>query len=240
MNANRKTLFAFRPLIGQVQRWSTLKTSVVVLIGILVAVAGATLGMTAIHLAFQRTPQSIASLQFKGFIALPSPAASGLWSVMDYLTIEGRNLYVASIKPGAVFRVPLDGTSLPLKSDIALIPGKPSAHGVVFDPSGRVGFISRSGVNVVDIFNVATLQITKSIAVAEGADGIFFDPFNKLIYAVSGDAKMATLIDPFTQSKVMQINLGGKPEFAVFDASTNLIYQNLKDRKRSLLKIRLM
>jgi DNA-binding beta-propeller fold protein YncE len=229
MATDFKSIPTLRPAASRIVSWSRLKKPLVItaLLGVLAILA--VVGTMATRFAFPRTPRSIAHLEFKGFIALPKPTDSGYLSVMDYLTIEDRSLYVASIKPGAVFKVPLDGTFPPLKSDIAVIPGAPSAHGVVFGPKSSLGFISRSDTNVVDIFDTSSLQITKSIPVSEGVDGIFYDPFNKLIYAASGDAKMATLIDPATQSSVGQITLAGKPEFAVFDPLTSLMYQNLKD-----------
>src|SRR5258708_22871134 len=73
------------------------------------------------------------------------------------------------------------------------------------------------------------MRLAQRIPVADAPDGIFYDPANKLIYAASGDAKVATLIDPATQAKVATIPLGGVPEFAAFDSQTKLLYQSLKD-----------
>ncbi len=229
MGSGFKSIPKSSPLPGRISRWTRVKKPLAIAAGISIMAILGVVATAAVRLAFPRIPQSIAGLQFKGFIALPTLADSGYLSVMDYMTVEGRSLYVASIKPGAVFKVPLDGILPPLKSDIAVIPGGPSAHGVVFDAKNRLGFISRSGINVVDVFDMASSRVVKSISLKEGTDGIFFDPFNKLIYAASGDAKTATLIDGATQSKVGEIALAGKPEFAVFDPVTNLMYQNLKD-----------
>jgi YVTN family beta-propeller protein len=57
----------------------------------------------------------------------------------------------------------------------------------------------------------------------------FFDSLHNLIYVASGDAHQATLIDPVTRRVMSTIPLGGKPEFAAFDAQTRLLYQNLRD-----------
>lgn len=210
-------------------RFRKLRVTLFWVLGIGVIAALAAVGTVATHLAFPRVPQSIPSLQFKGFVALPTVNNSGALSVMDYMTVEGRSLYVASIKPGAVFKVPLDGKFLPIKSDIAAVPGAPSAHGVVFKPDGHVGFISRSGANTVDVFDTASLKIVKSIPVPLGVDGIFFDPANNLVYAASGTSKSATLIDANTHAIVGRLDLASKPEFAVFDPVTHLIYQNLEE-----------
>lgn len=227
-----ESAFLAKTRFGRIRQWSLLKKLRIVLviaiaIGVLTALGA--VGIIAFHLAFPRIPQSISSLQFNGFIALPSPGGSGALSVLDYLTLEGRNLYAASIKPGTVFKVPLDGKFLPVKSDIATIPGAPSAHGVVFDGKTHQGFISRSDANTVDVFDTATLRVGKRIPVAEGVDGIFFDSFNNLVYAVSGASKNAAFIDATTQLQVGQLAFSAKPEFAVFDPLTHLIYQNLEE-----------
>src|SRR5258708_8334574 len=73
------------------------------------------------------------------------------------------------------------------------------------------------------------MRLAQRIPVADAPDGIFYDPANKLIYAASGDAKVATLIDPASQTEVASIPLDGVPEFAAFDGETRLMYQNLKD-----------
>ena len=73
------------------------------------------------------------------------------------------------------------------------------------------------------------MRLIKRIPVADDPDGIFYDPSDKLVYAASGDAKVATLIDPATETKVATIPLGGEPEFAACDAQSHPLYQNLKD-----------
>ena len=147
--------------------------------------------IVTVMLVFPSAPKPAGSLHFVGFIPLPRETRAGVLSILDYLTVDGRSLFVASETAGGVYRVPLTPGPLP------------------FDP--------------------ATMTTIKRIAVDDDVDGIFFDPAEKLIYAVNGEPRLATLIDPATRTKVGVIALGGKPEFAAYDPQTRLIYQNLED-----------
>ena len=179
----------------------------------------------AAALIYPGAPSAARSLKFQGYVALPR---SGGLSILDYLTIDGRDLYVTSESSGDVYKIVLNGSALPT-APVAVLAGPPAAHGVVVDPASHLAYVTRSEANTVDVFDPATMRLVKRISVADDADGIFYDPANKLIYADSGDAKVATVIDPATQATVATIPLGGAPEFAAFDAQTNLLYQNLKD-----------
>lgn len=177
-------------------------------------------------LIYPGTPGSARSLKFQGFVQLPS---RGWLSVLDYLTVSGRDLFVTSVTSGDVYKVALDSTSPPTEPRIATLAGPPAAHGVALDPASGLAFVTRSGANTIDLFEPGAMRLVGRIPVADDADAIFYDPASKLIYADSGDAKLATLIDPASRTKVGTIDLGGAPEFAAFDERTKLIYQNLKD-----------
>jgi DNA-binding beta-propeller fold protein YncE len=191
-----------------------------------VVLVGAVVGL---RMVFPATPKSTPALRFAGFVTLPKPS-SGPLSVLDYLTLDGRDLFVTSESSGAVYRVRLPPGALPSPSAVEVLPGTPAAHGVAIDPASGLGFVSHSESNTVDVFDPKTLKVLKHIPVQDDVDGIFFEPDAKLIYAVHGDPRLATLIDPATQTVVGTIALGGKPEFAAYDPQTRLMYQNLEDR----------
>ena len=123
--------------------------------------------------------------------------------------MNDRRLFVTSESSGTVYEVPLLANGLPAAHDIHTLPGAGAAHGVVVDANSHLAFVSRSEVNFVEVFDPNTLQTVKSIAVPDDVDGIFDDPRDRLIYAVSGDAGMATLIDPGKRAKVATFALGG-------------------------------
>ncbi len=177
---------------------------------------------------FPRTPKSTAQLKFEGIITLPRLSWIEAFSILDYMTISGNNLFVASIMPGAVYRIPL-GAALPTSAQIAFIAGKPAAHGVVIDPVGGMGFISRSGTSSIDVFNSQTMKLVKRLPADADADAITYDAHSKQIYAGHGGTKTASLVDPVRQIITATVALDGQPEFAVYDSAAHVIYQNLID-----------
>ena len=98
------------------------------------------------------TPGPARSLKFQGYVQLPS---RGWLSVLDYLTVDGRNLFVTSVTSGDVYKIALDSRSPPTAARIATLPGPPAAHGVAVDPASGLAFVTRSGANTVDVFDPA-------------------------------------------------------------------------------------
>ena len=198
--------------------------AVIVLVG-LIAV-----GAWAAKLILPGLPSASKTLAFNGYLPLPAAKGKGLLSIMDYVSIHDRTLYVTGESSGTVYAVEMRDGAMPAGLPARALTGAPSPHGVVIDPVSRLGFVSRSEANTVDVFDPASLRTINHIAVGDDVDGIFYDPQNRLVYAVNGDPNMATLIDPATQTKVGTIALGGKPEFAAFDPATKTMLQNLNDK----------
>jgi DNA-binding beta-propeller fold protein YncE len=199
--------------IGRVALWG--------MVALLLSAAG-----FAAALVYPGSPGAARSLKFQGYVQLPS---RGWLSVLDYMTVSGRGLFVTSVTSGDVYRIALDSTSQPMDARIATLAGPPAAHGVAVDPTSGLAFVTRNGANTIDVFDPGSMRLVGRIPVADDADAIFYDPASKLIYADSGDPSLATLIDPASRTELGTIDLGGAPEFAAFDDRTKLIFQNLKD-----------
>jgi len=133
------------------------------------------------------------------------------------------------VSTGTVYKIPLHADGLPAAGDVSMFQLEPAAHGVVVDPVSGMAYVTRSEANTVDIFDPSAMRLVTRIPVADDPDGIFYIAATRMIYAASGDAKTATLIDPLTRKVSATISLGGKAEFGVFDTQTNLFYQNLED-----------
>ena len=178
---------------------------------------------------FPGTPGIAKSLKFEGFVLLPKDRRAGVLTVMDYLTLNGKDLFVTNVSTGTVYKISLHGDGLPATSDVSMFESEPAAHGVVIDPFSGMAYVTRSEANTVDIFDPSKMSLVSRIRVADDPDGIFYLAANRTIYAACGDGKTATLIDPATRTVSATISLAGKPEFGVFDTKTNLFYQNLED-----------
>jgi DNA-binding beta-propeller fold protein YncE len=195
----------------------------------LAALVGAA-GIIAVGLlVFPTEPQTSAGVKFVGFIPLPKEKPAGLLTVLDYLTVDRRTLFVASETAGGAYQVDLSAGPLPPRQAVRWIPGAPAAHGVAVDPQSGLAFVSHSESNTVDVVDTGRSAVLQHIAVDDDVDGIIYVPGARTIYAVNGDPHLATLIDPQTRQKTGTIALGGKPEFAAYDPQTQLVYQNLED-----------
>jgi DNA-binding beta-propeller fold protein YncE len=190
---------------------------VIVLLGLL--------GLGVAYFAYPGTPSQSTFMTFEGYIGLPK---GGMLNVLDYITLNGKTLFVTSETSGAVFKIDLD-MDHPSTSSITEMPGTGAAHGVLLLPGQDVAFVTRSIENMVDVFDPETLKQLGRIPVADDADGIHYIPSANLVYVANGDAKLATLIDPEKRVTVGAIPLPGKPEFSVLDFRTGLLYQNLED-----------
>ncbi len=208
------------------RRRSRTAIQIALICGIVLLVGTATL---LAWLTFPGTPAAARSLRFEGFVSLPAGTHSKTLNILDYLTVNGTRLFVTNVSSGDVYKIDLHDDLLPRATDIAVFASEPGAHGVAIDPASHLAFVTRSGANTVDVFDPGDMKLINRIAVADDPDGIFYDSINRTVYVVSGDAGMATLIDPAKKSVTATIPLGGKPEFAVFDPRSNLLYQNLKD-----------
>lgn len=197
---------------------------------ILALVIAGLVGLILLYLVYPGTPSRSRFMMFEGFIELPKGASL---TVLDYLTLRDRTLFVTDESSGNLFKVILDSNTQTTATSISVMPGPGSIHGVALLPAPQnVAFVTRSGDNAVDAFDPKTLQRLARIPVAEDADAILFDPANKLIYVANGDANLATLIDPDSRTSVGTISLGGKPEFPALDSRTGILYQNLTDTNK--------
>jgi DNA-binding beta-propeller fold protein YncE len=187
----------------------------------LIGLAAVALG----YLIYPGTPSQSKVMAFEGYIELPR---SGPLTVLDYLTLNDRALFVTSESSGALFKIAFDSSDLGA-STVSEMPGAGAAHGVAILPDVNVAFITRSEANTVDVFDPKSLQQLASIPVADDADAILYIPSTKLVYVAHGDANMATLIDPEKRATVGTIQLPGKPEFPAMDSRSGLLFQNLED-----------
>jgi DNA-binding beta-propeller fold protein YncE len=129
-------------------------------------------------------------MRFEGYILLPK---NGNFSIYDYLSIVDRNIYLTAMSSGSVVRFSVSSVG---GTQLGEFKGEPVPHGVAVVPGQPLAFVTRSGKNVVDVFDPVRLQPITSIPVAVDPDAIIYDPAVKLVYVASGDAKTATLIDP--------------------------------------------
>lgn len=121
--------------------------------------------------------------------------------------------------------VAIDTSSGTVKADIT---GLTRTHGVVFDTSGKFGYISDGGANQVVVFDRKTNTIVTRVPAGENPDGMVFEPVTQTAWAFNGRSKTATVIDDTTHQVAATVTLPGRPEFPVADGKGS-IYDNLED-----------
>jgi len=144
----------------------------------------------------------------------------------DYLTVDpsSRRLFVSRSTHVMV----VDPDSGKVLGDI---PGTEGVHGIALAPELKRGFTSNGRSSTMTVFDLATLQVTSRVkTTGDNPDAILYEPSTKRVFTFNGRGKNATAFDAAAAGTVLgTIELGGKPEFARFDASGR-IFVNLEDK----------
>ena len=151
-------------------------------------------------------------------------AAPGGGEYFDYITVDPDSRRVYMSHGSEVLVANADSGALEGK-----VSGLQRCHGVALDPELNRGYVTDGEQGKIVIFDLKTLKVTGDANASKDADAIVYDPASKRVFAFSGDAKSATVLDPATGKIVGTIDLGGGPEFAVADGR-GTIYNNLEDK----------
>jgi YVTN family beta-propeller protein len=97
----------------------------------------------------------------------------------DYLTVDSdkHRMFIARAT-----RVMVVDTAS--GKQIGEIPDTPGVHGVALDPSDGLGFTSNGREDMVSVFNLNSLAVTRKIKVGSGPDAILYDPFSKRVFTL--------------------------------------------------------
>jgi DNA-binding beta-propeller fold protein YncE len=119
----------------------------------------------------------------------------------------------------------VDEDSGKLLGEVAGIQG---AHGTAVAESTGHGFATSGNDQSVVMFDLKTFQTLSRIPAAEDADAVLFDAPSNRVFTMNGDAHSSTVIDPQSGKAIMNLPLGGKPEYGV-SAGDGKVYANLTD-----------
>ena len=179
------------------------------------------LGVTALLCGSLAAPSLLTAQQPYKVIDHWKVGGDGGW---DYLAVDSpaHRLYITR---GARVDVFDTVTGKPAGS----IGGLHGTHGIAFDTTGKIGYISDGGGNAVVAFDRATLATVATIAAGTNPDGILFEPATKTVWAFNGRSKDATVIDAASGKVVATIALPGKPEFPQADGA-GTVFVNIEDK----------
>lgn len=144
----------------------------------------------------------------------------GAW---DYVVPEPAQHRVFVARTNRVMVIDEDNGKL-----LGEVMGINGAHGTAIDEASGHGFATSGNDQSVVMFDAKTFKELARIPAAEDADAIIFDPASKRVFTFNGDAHSSTVIDPVAGKRIMNLDLGGKPEYGA-SAGDGKVYANLTD-----------
>ncbi len=146
----------------------------------------------------------------------------GFW---DYLTYDASSKHVFISRGTHVMVV--DPTTGAVVGDIADTPG---VHGIAVAPELGKAFTSNGRANAVGIVDLATLKVTKSVALdGKNPDAIVYDPASKRVFAFNHSSNNYTAVDAVSGDALPSVSLPGVPEFAAV-GNNGMVYVNIEDK----------
>jgi hypothetical protein len=106
----------------------------------------------------------------------------------------------------------------------------PGVHGFALAPDLSLGFSSNGKENKASIVDLKTLKTVSKVATGNDPDAILYVSGQNEVYTFNGDAQSSTVFGAESGKVTATIALPGKPEFAAYDPSTDLVYNNLEDK----------
>jgi DNA-binding beta-propeller fold protein YncE len=185
------------------------------------AVVATLVAATVMRPAPAAAPSAAAAPHY-GFITQIHLAGDGGW---DYLSIDaaGRRLYVAH--GDHVDVIDIDHNTL-----VGSIANTQGVHGVAIAHRLGRGYISDGQTAQASIVDLNTLATIARVATGDGPDAIAYDPVHNEVYTFNGRGHSATVFDAQSGNVVATIALPGRPEFAVADAASGRVYDNIEDK----------
>ena len=144
----------------------------------------------------------------------------GSW---DYIVPDPPNHRLFIARQNRVMVVDEDSGKL-----LGEVTGIQGAHGTAVAESTGHGFATSGNDQSVVMFDLKTFKTLGRIPAAEDADAILYDGASNRVFTLNGDAHSSTVIDPRAGALIMNIPLGGKPEYGV-SAGDGKVYANLTD-----------
>jgi len=102
------------------------------------------------------------------------------------------------------------------------------AQGVAMDPDAGKYFVSVSAQKKLVIIDSRKLEKTGEVALGGPGDALVFDPKNHCVYVGHDDATDLWVIDTHSEKMVATIPIAAGPEYVLYDAGSDRIFQNIK------------
>jgi DNA-binding beta-propeller fold protein YncE len=108
------------------------------------------------------------------------------------------------------------------------VTGIKGAHGAAIVASDGRGFATAGEGKEIVMFDLRSYKTLGTIPADEDADAVIYDAASHRVFSFNGDAHNTTIVDPKAGTRVVNLDLGGKPEYGVA-AGDGKVYVNLTD-----------
>ena len=170
-------------------------------------------------------PKTTVLQREKTGIAAPGKGGFDWMLVDDAADAEGSRLYAA--QKGAEVLTVVDLKSRKLLAQVAV----GTVQGIAIDTvGGKIYAGTADGANGQQIVVVdrKTFAILKRIKVEGPVDAMAFDPKRRRVYADEDDGTRVWVLDAKTDTRIGTVTIPGAPEYILYDAETDRLYQNIK------------
>ena len=108
-------------------------------------------------------------------------------------------------------------------------PVGPLASAVVYDPGTRSVYVANTDSDTVTVVSGTTMQVTATINVCAGPDGLAYDSATEDILVACGGTDLMDVITDSSNSVAREVEVGPLPEGVVYDPLTNGIFVETLD-----------
>jgi DNA-binding beta-propeller fold protein YncE len=167
------------------------------------------------------------SLVRDGFIEVPLGATPGFDHADTYR--PGRRMYVAHTGADRV-----DVLDCEQRTFSHSLPDLPGVAGVLIDEQGDLLFTSDRAAARVSIFRCSDEKLLAQVQVGPHPNGLAYDSKRRRLYSFNlgepqGENCTASVVDLDTMAVVEELELPGRPRWAVYDGDRDVFYANIRE-----------
>src|SRR5215472_16102091 len=104
-------------------------------------------------------------------------------------------------------------------------------RGIAVDDEGLRVYIALGGSNRIAVVNSKNWQVEKLLPIAHRPEKLLWVPESKSLYATSLLDRTLSIVDPATGAERAVIELDALPQDMVYDASRQMVWISLQDRR---------
>lgn len=162
------------------------------------------------------------TLVLRQHIPLP-PHSAGDYDHGDVFLQSGR-VFVANTAAGTVEVI--DGEHL---RHLTTIPGCPEASGVLVAQEEGLVFAAARGAGMLLVIDATTNAVRRTVVVGPKPNGLAWDAQRRHLLVADVQENRARLVDPHTGAVIAEVELPGRPRWAVYHQASACFLVNIRE-----------